>query len=822
MRYILRGKFITDTDIDIDDYLTRLDEIITVDLSKPPLAISAIISALDVLGQKLAGDENFLTESLIKTGLTEQEAHSAKNDAAAILDKKSLHLKIKRELSEIPLEITRLSSREPYLEGYMPLGVLGHVTSANDAFLPFLSAVEGLITGNINIIKTAAEASEVAMELAAELCATEPRLEPYLYIFPFSSSQKERLSALFACCNGVAVWGSDEAVRGVADLAPSGVSVIAWGHRISFAYVTKAGNSAEALEGIAEDVCVNEQQACSAPQIVYYETEDKNELTAFAKQLFKAMETVSPRYPKHEKSDAEYAELTSQTEIAKLTEIMGDGAAFCGEDFRIFVNFAPSPETSPLFRTILVKPITRGSVIKVLRPYRSYLQTAGLAACASEVAELSNLFYKAGVTRVVSTGMMMSGYAGEPHDGVYALSRYVKRVSLENRALPETIADLKEMLPMREKPFGENTPIIGKTELPGVNFENEGYLLLKSGGSSGKSVYAPHKYGDSEMTYMTAGRAMLTAGIEPADICMNLFYSGSLYGGFLSMYEGLKYIDAVQLPMGASMDFKFVAQEIVSNKVTVIMGMPTYIIKLFHEEKDALKSYGGIRLVLYGGEHINPKQAAYLESEFGVQSVKSLVYGCNEIGSVGYVCEYCKGGEHHLFSSKYMEILKIDRDEPVNGSETGRIILTNTDKENIDVNRYEIGDLGRFITEPCPCGRRAPKFELLGRYGDIFKFATNYVNYNALKSILAEHLNYVGNFQIVLENKNADNENETLKICVDKETNTEKFIEVLSAHSPEINEVLTDKTGTVLISPQNEFFTSSAGGKVRNVVDLRR
>ncbi|MCL1941223.1 MAG: hypothetical protein FWG09_04705, partial [Synergistaceae bacterium] len=369
MRYIYRGKIHSNPDI--DDYLLKLEDSLAADLAQPRLDIRVIIDALGKLGEKLLADKDFLIKELTGTGLKEQEARSAKEGAASILNVKALHLKLRRELSDIPLEITRMSPREPYLEGYMPLGVLGHVTSANDAFLPFLSAVEGLLAGNINIVKTAANASGVAIELASELCAIEPRLEPYLYVFPFSSSEKDRLKTLFACCNGVAVWGSEGAVKGVLELAPAGVAIIPWGHRISFAYVTKAGESADALEGIARDACVNEQQACSAPQVVYYESEDKGELLGFSKKLFSAMEAISPQYPLHEITDSDWAELTEQTELARLSEIMGDGAALCGENFRIFVNYEKSLEASPLFRTILVKPMKRSEIIKSLRPYRS-------------------------------------------------------------------------------------------------------------------------------------------------------------------------------------------------------------------------------------------------------------------------------------------------------------------------------------------------------------------------------------------------------------------------------------------------------------------
>ena len=817
MQSVIRGKICTSEDI--DQRLKTVGGNISNDLSLPAPATSVVVSALDKLGKKLASDRDFALSELTALGMSRNEALEAKRDAASILEEKQLYTKLKRELSAKPCDITRISARENYLGGYMPLGVLGHVTSSNDAFLPFLSAVEGLITGNINIVKTATGAGGLAILLASELCVIEPRIEPYLYILPVSSKESATLTEIFALCDGVAVWGSENAVKGVSELAPSGVKIIAWGHRISFCYVTQSGNGEDVLCKIARDVCVNDQQACSAPQVVYFETESKDELKVFGRDLFSAMQKISPEYRPQEKSEAEQAEITSQTELMKLKELMGDGAVFACDEFRVFVNFDASLETSPLYRTVLVKPIKRSEIIGTLRPYRSYLQSAGLAALSGEINEISGLLYKSGVTRVTSAGKMAYGYTGEPHDGVFALMQYVRRVSLENENLPLSIMDLNEMRTAELKPYADETPVLRKADFTGTRpVQNEGYLLLKSGGSSGQSVYAPHTYTDAETTYATAGRAMFAAGIKPDDIVMNLFYSGSLYGGFISMYEGLKYIDAIQLPMTASMDFDFVTQEITANKVNVAIGMPSYLLRLFTEQEAALKAYGGIEKILYGGEHIDEKQINRYKEEFGVKSVKSLVYGCNELGSIGYVCEHCEGSEHHLFGSMYMEILRMDSDEAVSGNETGRIVLTPFNTEDTEIRRYEIGDLGRFITEPCACGRTAPKFELLGRFGDTFKFATNYVNYNEIQSVLSERLDYAGRLQIVLEYKEKD----TMKICVELNANAEDFMDALKNYSPEIKEAISDNIGSVMVVPTDQFAMSSAGGKVRKVVDLRK
>ena len=251
------------------------------------------------------------------------------------------------------------------------------------------------------------------------------------------------------------------------------------------------------------------------------------------------------------------------------------------------------------------------------------------------------------------------------------------------------------------------------------------------------------------------------------------------------------------------------------------MGMPTYLLRLFREQKDTLLKYGGIKTVLYGGEHFDPAQIEYLKNTFGIKRVGSLAYGCNEIGSMGYACEYCEGSIHHVVASKYLEILKLDCDEPVEDGEIGRLVWTPVDQENISIQRYEIGDLGRFIKEPCRCGRAAPRFELLGRFGDIFKFATNYVNYKKIKQVFTEKLNYTGWLQILLDY----NEISCMTVCVENDLSLSEAeaLELLRQSYPEIEECLTDKTGDVKIVKQDreKFILSSGGKKVRSVIDSR-
>lgn len=819
MNCVIKGRF--ETNITCGEAIEKAEKCIEQTIDEPVLPCAEVINALDALGARLLTDDEFLLDALIKYGLTRQEALETKKGARSVLEKSALQTKCRRELGSPCGEICRVSPREDGFEGNMPLGVLGHVTSGNDPMLPFFSAVEGLLTGNINLIKPATGADAIVSELCVALSEIAPRLSDYLFVLPISSRNEDDLKRLFSLCDAVAVWGSNTATEGVKKLVAPGTRVIEWGHRISFAYVTRNGESQKRLEEICADVCVNNQLACSAPQIVYYEAGDNEELALFARRFYLAMQKVSAAYPLPVIPSDSRAELTSMTLMEKMRELMNDGQVLEGEHFRIFVRYNETFEASPLYRTVFIKPLPRQRLIGVLRPFRANLQTCALVCALDETVELAGKLYAAGVNRVVSAGQMADGYPGEPHDGVYAMARYVKRVQIRSTDFPRGMMGLNELKPQGRPPFEPGTPVLKKENFKAsAEPDQPGQLVLKSGGSSGKSVYAPHLYPDAENTYRMAAQSFFAAGLDPQhDRVMNLFYAGDLYGGFISIYEAIKKLETTQMPMCANMDFAHVAQEIISLRVNVLCGMSTYLIRLLSQEHDVLKAYGGIEKVFYGGEHFDNEQARQLKESLGIREIRSLTYGCNELGTIGYPCQACEGSVHHLVTdTKYMEILKLDSDEPVSSGETGRIVISSRD-ENLRVDRYEIGDLGRWVEGDCPCGRKTPRFELLGRFGDIFKFATNYINIGALKRVLSNTFDYHGPVQVLLDYQG----NSRMTLCVDETLDAERTLQALRDNCPEIAETLRDHTGVISVQPMSieSFIVSEHGGKIRPVVDRR-
>ena len=137
MEVIIKGKRI---ETEKETCLLGVEELLLETLSSGVPDTRRVIHSLDRLGRYLMEDEQFLVAELMELGLSREEAQKTKVDSYPVLKAEESFRKIKRELNELPFEITRLTPREEPFEGWMPVGVLGHVTSSNDAMLPFFSA----------------------------------------------------------------------------------------------------------------------------------------------------------------------------------------------------------------------------------------------------------------------------------------------------------------------------------------------------------------------------------------------------------------------------------------------------------------------------------------------------------------------------------------------------------------------------------------------------------------------------------------------------------------------------------------------------------
>ncbi|MER7757351.1 acyl-CoA reductase [Kitasatospora sp. NPDC097643] len=830
-----QGSFIDD-----EEAARRLADLpeLAADVLAEPLPTELVLSACqqlaDALGDPGSPVRTRLLAELTADGGDPDEAAATLAEIADAIARPALERKLRRELGGLrPERLTRPDGRETTFEAWAPVGLLVHIAPGNAAAVAPLSVVEGLLTGNLNVLKTSSADTPLPQQLLAELAAADPTgaLARRIVALRFPSARTEWLRLLCEPADAVAVWGGEDAVRSVAELAPAGCRLIEWGHRVSFAYLTRdAWSDGPTLDALAADVCRFEQQACSSPQVVYLDTEDDDEVFAFAERFAAHLADASAALPRPALEPAEHAEITTTELIARLEEHLGLTRVLAAEDgsWRVLADTRPALTASPLHRSVWVKPLPRTSVMTVLRPMRRYLQTAAIGGSRADVARLSRAVVAAGVLRVTPVGGMLDSYHGEPHDGVYALQRYSRRVSVRADEAFATTACLDDLAAPAVTPAAPSGPLLDKS---GVQEQlrtlapDHAHLYFRSGGSTGAPALSVFTNADYDTQMRAAADGLLAAGFDPArDRAANLFYCGGMYGSFISFFSILERLNATQLPIAAGPDHAATAEALVTYGADTVFGMPSYLWQLFHDQADALRGYGGIRKVFYGGEHFTAEQRRVLTEEFGVEVIRSAAYGSTDLGPLGYQCAHAEGSVHHVLTDLHiLEILAPEADRPVAAGQPGRLVFTSRTRAGQRLARYQIGDLGRAVEGVCPCGSHTPRIELLGRYGDVVRVGTYFLNVRRLTAVAAEELGYRGELQLILDAGDG-RERATVRLdaryAPDGAAARAAFLDTVPELGSAVAEGLLDCAVETVDSAAFERTPSS--GKLRTVVDRRR
>ena len=233
--------------------------------------------------------------------------------------------------------------------------------------------------------------------------------------------------------DGIVVWGGTEAVKAVRSLAPPGVKLIEWGHKLGFCYISDYANHTDEFSALARHIASTKQLLCSSCQTVFIDTDDKTELTLFCKMFLPYLEAAVAKH--RNTSIGTRARDTLISYSARLEQAIGirqiSPDVFYGKNCSLIIKDDFELELSPMMCNVLVKRLPRKNIMRTLRNAKGFLQTAGLICDKTDRAELTDLLLCAGVTRVTQAGNMSAYFFGESHDGEYPLSRYTRKVNTE-------------------------------------------------------------------------------------------------------------------------------------------------------------------------------------------------------------------------------------------------------------------------------------------------------------------------------------------------------------------------------------------------------
>lgn len=741
----------------------------------------------------------------------------ARHEIQAFCQPAALRDKLEHELGANPFSLRRIDFTQPHFEAWRPLGVVVHITPANAELLPFMAVIESLLAGNINWLRPSSSDTGLTLALLSAFldCDVTHSLAYFVAIVPLAT---DRLSLLFKHADGVSAWGGDSALDAIRRQLPGGCRWIPWGHKLSFAWLMPDAITDKALETLADQVCQFNQQACSSPQLVFVDTDNMATLRATGARLARAMAARNGAWPALVPDEKSAADITSLSAFHALDSVFTrkESEEWTGDGWRILLQNVAALEPSPLYRTIHLRPLPRRQLVQTLLPWRNWLQTCGLLATPSTLVELSQQLLAAGVNRITPLSGMHNGYSGEPHDGVYALSQLARKVTLtleSHHLRRQATLDLPPAPPL----LPENQPVMDKAAFNTTAMQASAQLFFRSGGSSGVPKLAGFTYRDYRRQMLAAADGMFAAGLDPQnDKVLNLLYAGNLYGGLLSFFTVLENLGVKHLPMGGPHDDNYaeIARTIVDQQVDTLIGMPSTLYQLFTREEAQLRQYGGIRKLMLGGEHMGAIQREFIHG-FGVETIRSALYGSVDAGPLGHACEASPDGVFHLMAdTQWLEIVDQHADKPVGVGDVGRLLFTSRARDGQTVVRYDIGDLGRWIPEACPCGALTPRFELLGRHGNLVRIGTMFVQPQRLADMAGVPV------QLILEHNPASGL-ERIRLLAQGDSTTVKD---RVSQEPEVAMAL--ESGLLELEVENRAYAGferhPQSGKTPLVIDKRR
>lgn len=448
---LFEGKILPDEEL--DNVLEKLWDSCVEAVSNRADIAKLVIDACGRVAEKIkSGVYDNILSALLESGAF---TRGQLDEAIAFFDRENLLLKYETELGVLKKETEaaqrtttdtgRSNSVEKRLE---PLGILFHIAAGNAEGLPFFSVIEGLLAGNVNILKLPSMDDGISVMLLHEMIKEEPSLAPYVCVLDVPSTNVKILKTLADMADAVVVWGGDAAVSAARSMVSPETQIISWGHKLSFAYVSaetvealgvgesqrenagkiEASAVEQELYNLAHHICATNQLLCSSCQGIFVDAEDEAVVNSIAEKFLHILEEVRVDYPQEKIGVRGKVSISLYNE--ELESTYTGRKILRGKGVSVITAMDSELELSYMFKNCWVKPLPRRNIVKELKGKKGHLQTIGLICTDNERDELADIFVKAGLTHIARPKSMSQMLPSGTHDGEYPLRRYSRIVEV--------------------------------------------------------------------------------------------------------------------------------------------------------------------------------------------------------------------------------------------------------------------------------------------------------------------------------------------------------------------------------------------------------
>jgi hypothetical protein len=312
--------------------------------------------------------------------------------------------------------------------------LLAHITAGNLPNPALFSIVLGLLARSAQFVKCATNTSLLPRLFAHSIYQADSKLGACLEIAEWRGGDANLEAALFDQADCITGTGSDETLAALRPRLPARARFLAYGSRVSFAYVT-AGvlsglNTRKTVARAGEDVVAWDQLGCLSPHVIYVEHGGATSSEQFAEMLAEELmrrEESEPRGQLAVEAGAAIASRRSFYEVRAAHS--SDTRCWRSPDstaWTVIHEADPRFQFSCLNRFVYVKGVTGlTDALQNADTIRGRVSTVGLAAPEDKIQAMATELARWGVTRVCPLGQMQNPPLTWRHDGRPALGDLV-------------------------------------------------------------------------------------------------------------------------------------------------------------------------------------------------------------------------------------------------------------------------------------------------------------------------------------------------------------------------------------------------------------
>ena len=304
--------------------------------------------------------------------------------------------------------------------------LLAHFAAGNLPSPTLMSIALGLLARSGQFVKCAGGTAFLPRLFAHSLYQVEPKLGACVEIAEWKGGRLDLEQALFLEADCVTATGRDETLAEIRRRLPAHARFLAYGHRISFGYITHEVLSSYGAKKIvaraAADVVAWDQQGCLSPHLFYVENGGAVSPELFAEMLAAELAKREAVEPRGEITVTEAAAIASRRSLYEVRAAASPDTrqwqSLGSTAWTVVYEVDPRFQLSCLNRFIYVKAVAGlTEAVQAAEPVRGQVSTVGLAASGEKAELVATEWARWGATRICAIGQMQNPPLTWRHDG---------------------------------------------------------------------------------------------------------------------------------------------------------------------------------------------------------------------------------------------------------------------------------------------------------------------------------------------------------------------------------------------------------------------